>query len=244
MENIERAKTDKHYLGDLLLVNENLIWHSIHKYVGKPETLSTKYCIEKDDMLQLGRIGFIKAIHAFDTSRGNKFSSFSVTAIVREVRCFLRDSANIVRPTRTANELMHQIHRLENELGYRPATPEIADVLNVKEEQVTKALCVGQPVKYLDEPLKQAAEDMFRATAADYLEDDLNIEHFVVDKVYTDSIIDSIRNRLTETELRVLKLRVSGLNQTQTAETENLSQMRVNRIMKKAATHLKHTPKG
>ena len=82
--NIERCQMDEHFLGDCILVNENLIWHAVHKYIGKPELLTRNHCVEKDDILQLGRLGFLKAVKAFDTSRGVKFSSFAVTAIVRD----------------------------------------------------------------------------------------------------------------------------------------------------------------
>jgi RNA polymerase sporulation-specific sigma factor len=107
MSNIDKCKTDSDYLGEAVVANENLIWHSIHKYVGKPEALARNNGIEKDDIFQLGRMGFIKAMKAFDTTRGIKFSSFAVTAIVREVRCFIRDSASIIRLSRTAHSLLN-----------------------------------------------------------------------------------------------------------------------------------------
>jgi RNA polymerase sigma factor (sigma-70 family) len=245
MDNIERAKIEADYLGEILTVNENLIWHSIHKYVGKPEAITKNYCVEKDDIIQLGRIGFIKAIKAFDTTRGVKFSSFSVTAIVREIKCFLRDSASIIRPTRTANELIHRINRLENELGYLPSVEELADILDEPEERITKALRVGQPVKYLDEPMKRGSVDAgtVNSTSIDFIEDAQDVEMSVVDKVYVDSLIEAVSDRLSTQEIKVLSLRASGINQTQTAERLGISQMRVSRIMKKVAGILKSSHK-
>lgn len=243
MDNIETAKLDAEYLGDVLVVNENLIWHSIHKYCGKPETIVKNYCIEKDDIIQLGRIGFIKAIKAFDTGRGVKFSSFAVTAIVREIKCFLRDSASIIRPTRTANELIHRIGRLENDLGYLPLVEDLSLMLDEPEERITKALRVGQPVKYLDEPARnQATTGMEKASLLDFIGDSTNVENSVIDRIYADSIIDAASDKLTDKEIAVLIWRASGLNQTQTAEKENISQMRVSRIMKKVATILSNYP--
>lgn len=238
MDNIEKSKIDPDYLGDVLLFNEPLIWHSVHKYIGKPETIVRNYCVEKDDILQLGRIGFIKAIKAFDITRNVKFSSFSVPAITREIRCFLRDSASIIRPTRTANELIQKINRLEHELGYTPTTEDLAVILDESEERITKALRVGQPVKYLEESIGQGEKKL---TYMDFIEDSASLEVDVIDKVYTESVIDSVSSKLSDKEISVLNLRVSGLNQTQTAEKENISQMRVSRIMKKVA-HLLSDP--
>lgn len=233
MENIERCKVDESYLGDVLIANEDLIWHSVHKYVGKPEVIIASNCIDKDDILQLGRLGFIKSIYAFDTTRGIKFSSFSVTAIVREIRCFLRDSGSIIRPTRTANELIHRINRIDKELGYTPPVDELATMLEVDEEKVIKAIQIGRTVKYLDEPVSNEPDG--GASMMDYVREDFSLEEDVLDTVYVDSLIAEIKDCLSDKEEKILRVRLSGLNQTQTAEREEVSQMRVNRVMRKVA---------
>ena len=239
MDNIERCKVDPGFLGDSLLVNENLIWHSIHKYIGKPEAIADNNNIEKEDILQLGRMGFIKAVKAFDTTRGIKFSSFAVTAIVREVRCFLRDTANMIRLTRTAHSLLLEVRKIENEFGYLPSVEDLAILLDEKPDKITKVLQIGQPVRSLEwnVPTKMAEN---RSSATDLslvelLHDDVNIESDVVDMVYVDSIIDSIRSKLTDIEFNVLNSQLEGNSQTQTAREYDISQMRVSRIIKKIA---------
>jgi len=235
MKNIERCKVDPDYLGEVMIANENMIWYAIHKYIGKPEAIASNYGIEKDDILQLGRMGFIKAIKAFDTNRGIKFSSFAVTAIVREIRCYLRDSANIIRLTRTAHALLNDIKKVEKDLGYTPSVEELSMLLDEDEDKISKVLQVGKPVKYLDEQVKDNNNHNWD------LEDKSldNIEDIVVNKVYIDSIIDSIRNKLSEVELNVLKSQLNGFSQTQTAKEQNISQMRVSRIIKKIANLIK-----
>lgn len=232
-ENIYQAKADENYLGDVLVANENLMWHSVHKYVGNPDVIVKNNCIEKDDILQLGRLGFIKSVKAFDTTRGVRFSSFAVTAIVREVRCFLRDSASIIRPTRTANELIHKIKRAEQDLGYLPSVEDLAFLLDECDSKIIKAMQIGQSVKYLDEPISSIQSQ--ELTLLDTVESGVGIEEDIIDKVYVDSLIDTVKERLSQKELSVLHHRISGFNQTQTAKKEEISQMRVSRIMKKVA---------
>ncbi|MGA4519268.1 sigma-70 family RNA polymerase sigma factor [Solibacillus silvestris] len=232
-ENILLAKQDPDYLGEVLIANENLIWHSVHKYIGKPDVITNNNCIEKDDILQLGRLGFIKSVKAFDVERGVRFSSFSVTAIVREIRCFLRDSASVIRPTRTANDILNKISRIEADLGYLPTTDEIAFLLDESEDKISKALRIGKTVKYLDEPIHN---DTGSVTVMDTLESSEGIETNVLDKVYVDTVIGIVKERLTEKEMCVLDHRMNGLNQTQIAKCENISQMRVSRIMQKVAS--------
>jgi RNA polymerase sporulation-specific sigma factor len=238
MDNIHKCKNDSSYMGEAMLANEHLIWHSVHKYVGKPEIIVATYRVEKDDILQLGRLGFYKAMMAFDTERGVKFSSFAVTAIVREIKCYLRDSANIIRPTRTANELINRISRLEAELGYQPSIADVAIILDEPEERVKKALQIGKTVKYLDEPISKDISNGYGEnylTSLDLVPDAMDIERDVLDKLLIDSVIQSIQDKLTSREVEVLKDRINGYNQTQSAERCNMSQMRVNRIMKKVA---------
>lgn len=240
MENIERCKVDPDYLGDALLVNENLIWHSIHKYIGKPEAIADNNNIEKEDILQLGRMGFIKAIKAFDTTRGIKFSSFAVTAIVREIRCFLRDTANMIRLTRTAHSLLMEIRKIENEFGYLPSVEDLAMLLDEKPEKITKVLQIGQPVRSLEGNVPTKLTDKRFNTPdlslVELLQNDENVEVSVIDKVYVDSIIEAIRNKLTDTEVNVLNSQLEGNSQTQTAREYDISQMRVSRIIKKIAS--------
>lgn len=243
IHNIERCQADEHFLGDCVVVNENLIWHSVHKYIGKPEILTKNHCVEKDDILQLGRLGFLKAVKAFDTSRGVKFSSFAVTAIVREIRCFLRDSANIIRPTRTATELIHRINRLEHDMGYLPAAHEIAMLLDEEEEKVNKALQIGKGVKYLDEPVGADDQHPQSVTLMDTIYSAENIEEDILDKMYVDAVLESVKRKLSEQEVTVLKHRVDGFNQTQTADMEDISQMKVSRIMRKVAKMLNQSDK-
>lgn len=238
MDNIKRCKVDSGYLGDVMEVNVNLIWHSVHKYVGKPEIIACNNGIEKDDILQLGRMGFIKAMHAFDVTRGIKFSSFAVTAIVREIRCYIRDSASIVRLTRTAHSLMTEIKRTETDLGYMPTVEELAYLLDEKEEKITKVLRVGKPVKYLDEYM-HFDNDTQSVSFLDLMDDSENVESFITDKVYIDNVIESIRNKLADVEVEVLKSQIDGYSQTQTAKDLDISQMRVSRIIKKVAHLLK-----
>lgn len=234
MDNIIRCKEDSDFMGEVILANEDLIWHSVHKYIGKPEALVKQYCLEKGDILQLGRLGIIKAMKAFDVSRGVKFSSFAVITIVREINCFLRDTGHIVRPTRTATNILQNISKIEADLGYIPAVEELSLLLGEDPQQIIKALDVGRPVKYLQEPLLTYSPSEQDSTIMDVLKDEANdVEAYVLDKLYVDSLLGELKSQLTAKEWQVVQLRMSGLNQTQAADFLKVSQMSVSRTMKK-----------
>ena len=233
-ENIARCKEDSEYLGEVVLANENLIWHCVHKYVGKPEKLTISYRVDKDDILQTGRLGLLKAIASFDPARGVRFSSFSVPAIVREIRVFLRDKTGMIRLTRSAHELAKRIRALEVDLGYLPSVPDIAVLLDEREDRIQKLLQVGRNVVYME------TTELGPRYKKDKLTDHTaNIESDVMDRILIDSVIEKIKDKLTETELEAFKDRIEGYNLSQIASKINVSQSKVSRMMKKVASLLR-----
>lgn len=232
-DNAYRAKTDADYLGDVIVANENLIWHSCHKYVGNPDKLALYNGLEKDDILQLGRLGFIKAVNAFDPDRGIRFSSFAVITMVREIRCFLRDSSSIIRPTRSAYNLKIQIDKLVDDLGMTPTPEEIADLLDESVDKVNKVLILSDTPFYIDGSERPL----------DLIDCSTDLEREVLDDTYLQDVINSLLPQLSEVEQAVLHLRLDGYSQTQVAKRLNISQMRVCRAIKKVATILRHNEK-
>ena len=64
--------------------------------------------IEYDDLYQAGCIGLIKAVDAFDESKGFAFSTYAVPVIMGEVRRLFRDGG-AVKVSRSVKELYLKI---------------------------------------------------------------------------------------------------------------------------------------
>ncbi|SNS20715.1 RNA polymerase sigma-B factor/RNA polymerase sporulation-specific sigma factor [Anaerovirgula multivorans] len=220
-------------MGEVICQNEKLIWFAIRKYIASPEDILEQNHIEKDDLLQQGRLAFIKAIRAFDVNRGFKFSTYAAIVISREVKRFLRDKGSIIRPTRSASKLLLRISQLQEEMGYLPSVEDLAYILGETESSITKALTIGRHVT----PISVCLEDGCRAMLQD--ETGGEIEDGVVGKLYVDSILDMVRDKVTEKEMEIIEHMLKDCNQTQTAKSTGVSQMRVSRIMKKVAEMLK-----
>ncbi len=60
--------------------------------------------IEYDDLYSAGCIGLLKAVKAFDTQRGVKFSTYAIPVILGEVKRLFRDGGT-VKVSRTLKEL-------------------------------------------------------------------------------------------------------------------------------------------
>lgn len=227
LSNIERAKTDNEYLGELIENNINLIWFSIHKYINISNNILETCGVTKDDLLQIGKIGFIKAVRSFDTKRNIKFSSFAVTTIVREIRHYLRSNFGIIRIPRTAQTLMTKIKNLETSLGYLPPPKDLAQYFNTTESRIINVLKLSNFIMSIEE----VTDNYFNNN--EFLESNDDVDLTVEDKLFIDKLIETVKDKLSGTELDILKLQLLGNRQCDTAKELGVSNMKVNRAIQK-----------
>ena len=70
----------------------------VQKNIGLVKSIVSRYTargVEKEDLIQIGMIGLIKAIDNFDTTYEVRFSTYAVPMIAGEIRRFLRDNGAI-----------------------------------------------------------------------------------------------------------------------------------------------------
>ena len=109
---------------------------------------------EFEDLMQIGTLGMIKAIHSFDTERGTAFSTYAVPLIVGEIRRHLRDDGliRVSRGTRhTGMLLMRERARIAAEEGREATVTELAVALGVEVEEAAMALDAMTPVASFSE---------------------------------------------------------------------------------------------
>lgn len=235
MENIEKAKTDSDYLGALLDHNKKLIWHTIHKYVQISQSSLGACGMTYDDVYQVGCIGFVKAIRAFDAQRGNKFSSLASVTIAREVRHFMRSNFSVINISRGAQHILAEIRNIESETGHLPSISVLAEMLGVSEKRVKQVLKVGNFVKYLGDT------NSYDMEYSEFVGSDDRVDLKVEDKMYIDRLIECVKDQLSDLEMKVLKLQLSGNNQSDTAKDLGVSNMKVSRIVQKIREVLEGT---
>lgn len=242
MENIKRAKEDNQYLGDLIMANGALIRFTINKYVGNPKVLLEEYSIEMDDVMQVGRMAFIKAVDGFDCSRGILFTSYVPIAITRDVRHYLRDKGRDIKMPRPAHSLFLSINQYLSNIQYNEINfDEVAEGLGKPVDEVYKAWCIGSKVYELDRkvPTNNTGCGDTAFTWTESLEDsDPAIADEVIDKLYLESLLGAVKENLSEFECMVVDQKIKGDMQSEIAKEYDVSQMQISRIMKKVRTLL------
>lgn len=188
---------------------------------------------EYDDLMQLGSIGFIKAIQNFDETYGVRFSTYAVPMISGEIKRFLRDDG-AVKVSRWAKTLAQKINVFIDEKlksgEKEPTVDEIAQNFGVEAEQVVFAMDTGHYLLSLS------------STVGD---DDVTLEDKIVGDRSPDEDLDKIMLKdfiedLPEREKKVIILRYfRDKTQSEIAAELGVSQVQVSRIECKVLQKLK-----
>lgn len=90
---------------------------------------------DADDLVQIARLGLLKAIDRYDTSVGVPFAAYAWVSVIGEIRHALRDQAEIIRTPRSvrrrARAVRHARERLTQELGRFPYDVELRSALGL-----------------------------------------------------------------------------------------------------------------
>lgn len=209
----------------LLEENAGLIWSVVRRYCGRG--------VDREDLYQLGCMGFVKAVRGFDPAFGTQFSTYAVPKIAGEIRRFLRDDG-AVKVSRGLKEKAQLIRlardRLGHQLGREPLLSELAEETGLEPEEIAGAETATLGVASLQE---ESGEEGFA------LEDALGSEG-MEDKLLEKLALRQAIAALPEREQQVIALRFyKGLTQDRCARVLGVSQVQVSRLERRAVTRLR-----
>ncbi|MDD4372727.1 MAG: sigma-70 family RNA polymerase sigma factor [Bacteroidales bacterium] len=202
------------------------------------------------DLINEGNLGLIKAAQRFDETRGFKFISYAVWWIRQSILQALAEQSRIVRlplnKIGSINKINKAYARLEQEYEREPNAEEIADILEITENEVKESMKNAGRHVSMDAPLIQDEEnnmyDVLRSDEAPTPETELLYESLRKE-------IDRAISTLTQREADVIRL-YFGLNGShpmtleEIGEKFDLTRERVRQIKEKAIRRLKHTSRS
>lgn len=207
-----------------------------HMYI--TEILAKKYInkgIDYEDIYQVASLGLIYAIERFDVDRGFEFSSFATPTIIGEIKKYFRDKGWSVRVPRRIQELSKKINmaksKLQQDLQRVPKIKDIAEYLNVSEEEVIEAMEASQVYtpKSLDITYDSSGDDKDIQ-----LQDIIGKDDKYFDIIENRDFIGMCLKKLNEIEVKIVNDRFfDNKTQIQVADELNVSQMTVSRMEKK-----------
>jgi RNA polymerase primary sigma factor len=201
------------------------------------------------DLINEGNLGLIKAAQRFDETRGFKFISYAVWWIRQSILQALAEQSRIVRlplnKIGSINKINKAYAQLEQEHERAPNHEEIADLLDIPENEVKESLKNSGRHVSMDAPLVQDEE----TTMYDVIRNEGPTPE-------TGLIYESLRkeiNRaiatLTPREADVVKLYFGldghhPMTLEEIGEKFDLTRERVRQIKEKAIRRLKHTSRS
>jgi len=132
----------------LVAQNQGLVRVVVRRYRGLG--------LSREDLMQEGNIGMLRAIEKFDASRGAPFGAYAVWWVRQSVRRALANQARTIRAPTTVLAARYALgrasSRLAHELGREPSEQELARAAGVAPESVADILhSLREPVS-LDAP--------------------------------------------------------------------------------------------
>ena len=243
VELAQRIRTgDEEALDKLVRSNLRFVVSVAKKYQNQGVSLG--------DLINEGNLGLIRAAHKFDETKGIKFISYAVWWIRQAILQALAEQSRIVRVPLNRAGALHRIGRrsslLLQELGREPTVEEIADELDISNEEVERTLAISQTHVSLDAPLTPGEDNRL----LDYLAD--TVAAPPDDDTYGRALtmtIEEALGTLKEREARILRL-YFGIEGQEPMTLEEIGSLlgitreRVRQIKEKALVRLRHASRA
>lgn len=190
-----------------------------------------------DDLIQVARLGVLKAVQRFDPELGVPFTAFARPTVAGELRRHFRDTTWSVHVPRSLKDLHSGLGQasaaLAGRLGRNPTAAELAAEVGSTVEVVLEALELRSAYRPASISAPLDADGATIEPTAD--EGDVGIDH-TIDSV----LIRELMAELNQRERTILYLRYFGqLSQSEIAERVGISQVHVSRLLRSSVSALR-----
>lgn len=235
IEQLQQDPTDEMMKEKVVLAYNNLVESIARKY--------SKNSGIHEDLVQVGMIGLLAAVRRYDASYGKSFESFAIPTVIGEIKRFMRDKTWSVHVPRRIKELGPKIKKAADELTTSnqnvPTVAEIANHLDVSEEDVLETMEMGKSYKALSVDRQiEGDSDGSTVTILDLVGNDEGGYNNVDQRM----LLEKIMPALSEREQQILRCTYfDNLSQKETGELLGISQMHVSRLQRRSLRKLRET---
>ena len=188
----------------------------------------------KEDLIQVGKMGLLKASKNYDKNLGIKFSTFSEKYILGEILEYIRNDKNI-KVSRDFIRLKKKVDLVIKEFyenkGRYPTIKEISYILNEKESRIIDVINTNQNVRSIDETINDNEDILLKDTISK--KDNVELDDLIVLKDALNSLTKEQRNIINERYY-------NGKTQSELANELNTTQVKVYRMERKILDELNY----
>lgn len=215
----------------------------VNRFLPLARSLARRYMRSSepyDDLVQVASLGLVKAIERFDPGRGFAFTSFAVPTIVGELKRYFRDTGWALHVDRSGQDRARRIieaeSRISAEIGRSPTVVELAQYLEMDDEEVLDGLqtAAAYEALSLDAPVGTGEDES--ASRGELMGGDDDSFGRIEDQ----ATLFAAARHLPKRERQILFLRFEeDLTQSEIAERVGISQMQVSRLLRKSLKRLR-----
>ena len=240
LQSLEEGTHEYQYVRNTLIeLNLSLVRFAASRYRSRSEL--------REDIIQVGTIGLIKAIDRFDISREVEFNTFAIPYITGEIKRFFRDTSWAVHVPRRLQELRLELakanEKLEALFDRAPTTEELAEYLGITLEEVNEGRLASNG--YVAESLDLPSGYDDNGGDAPGLGDRMGGSDPAMEVVENLHALKPLLAGLDHRDRRILELRFGQeLTQAQIGAELGISQMHVSRLLTRCLAGLREAMTG
>lgn len=194
-----------------------------------------------EDIVQVAKLGMIKAVQRFDLGRGVEFSSYATAVIDGEVRHYLRDNTLMRQPRwlrKSERRIEEASVELSRKLNRMPNLEELSEAANITKEGILEILRVRCQISLhsIDDPVSR---DSFHPDFDQSSISSKRYESFSLPVEDAIALHEAYRALSCFQKKLVYLLFYKDLTQTEAAKHLGLTQRKVSREVNKALRKLK-----
>lgn len=214
---------DKDAREQLVEENMGLVYTVVQRFLGRG--------CDREDLVQIGSIGLIKAIDHFNPAFEVRFSTYAVPVIAGEIKRFLRDDG-MIHVSRILKETAVKANRaremLQQRTGLDPTIEEIASETGISREELVLAMESAAEVESLSQTVFSG--DGTPVLLGDRLPDQTDHNEELLNRM----LLGELLKLLEEEEQQLIRMRYfEEKTQMQTAAALGMTQVQVSRAEKK-----------
>jgi len=222
----------------LIRANTRLVISVAKKY--------SRHGIALTDLIQEGNLGLMKAVSKFDHTKGFRFSTYATWWIRQSITRSIADNSRTIRlPVHMSDRIRNiykKNHELEQSLGRKPSTEELAEATGLTVKKLQWSIKVSWIPLSLESPVGDEEDSELGA----FIEDQQTPSPIqaVYDNLLKEKLAE-ILSTLPPREMKVIKMRFGLLDgKTYTLEEVGnkfgLTRERIRQIEAIALRHLRH----
>lgn len=214
---------DKEAREQLVEENMGLVFTVVQRFLGRG--------CDREDLVQIGSIGLLKAIDHFDCDYEVRFSTYAVPMITGEIRRFLRDDG-MIKVSRmlkeSAAKAFYAKETLEKRNGREATMEEIASETGISREDLVLAMEAVSDVESLSQTIYSG--DGTPVLLGDRLADRQDRGEELLNRI----LLRQLLQLLKEEEQEIIRLRYfEEQTQMQVARKLGMTQVQVSRAEKR-----------